>query len=70
MSSMATVVAVNAHVILMYLDEKARSMPAEIEEDYYDSDSTKPKDSDMAHEQDIAEEESYEEEEVEAEGMA
>ena len=70
MSSMATVVAVNAHVIVMYLDEKARSMPAEIEEDYYDSDSTKPKDSDMASQQDIAEEEIYEEEEVEAEGMA
>ena len=70
MSSMATVVAVNAHVIVMYLDEKARSMPAEIEEDYYDIDFTKPKDSDMAHEQDIAEEEIIEEEEIEAEGMA
>lgn len=70
MASMATVVAVNGHVILMYLDHKASTMPEFIDADYYDGDSTTPSAAAKAEQEEIADESEYEEEEIEAEGMA
>lgn len=65
-SSMAAVVAINAHLILAYLDQKAGTVPEEMDEDYYHDDAIVTKN--FGQEQ--APLQPAEEEEIEAEGMA
>jgi hypothetical protein len=71
MSSMAAVSAVNAHVILAFLDQKAGTVPEEMDEDYYHDDAivTKNFGEEQAPLSESGKEE-IEEEEIEAEGMA
>jgi hypothetical protein len=71
MASMAAVVAINAHVILAYLDQKAGTVPEEMDEDYYHDDAIVTKN--FGQEQaplNESENEEIEEEVIEAEGMA
>eukprot|EP00980_Cylindrotheca_fusiformis_P021897 scaffold8740_cov113-Cylindrotheca_fusiformis.AAC.5 len=69
MSSTAAVMAINGHIILAYLDQKAGTVPEEMDEDYYHDDAivTKNFGQEQAQNQSLL---VVKEEEIEAEGMA